>query len=126
MYQIFYKLLIGTVSPVNCSREYISSFELNGIYFTCKPRFQNIFCKIIFKISKKSISGRNGEGCDDVDGSGDVDNFCEQSVYGCCPDNVTPAEGPNNKGCTKVTTPKPEPEPGTTGMFIYTISDGYL
>lgn len=35
---------------------------------------------------------------------------CVVTVYRCCPDGVTPAKGPNNKGCPALlTTPPPVP-----------------
>lgn len=44
-------------------------------------------------------AGPNFEGCD-LDGrpSGD---FCNETVYGCCPDGETPAQGANYDGCPR-------------------------
>jgi hypothetical protein len=71
-------------------------------------------------------SGPDDEGC--PEGSGSV---CEESVFGCCPDGVTPANRPNQGGCDVETRPLPEtlttetpqlitkqPDPGTTAIEI--------
>lgn len=52
------------------------------------------------------ISGIDGKGCDreanyfndESSGSGFIAE-CELSVYGCCPNSRTPAEGPSHQGC---------------------------
>ncbi|XP_013398726.1 papilin isoform X2 [Lingula anatina] len=43
----------------------------------------------------------NGAGCED--GSGEVEE-CENTIYGCCDDGVTAAQGPQREGCLTVTT----------------------
>lgn len=51
--------------------------------------------------------GPGQDGCEV--GSGDEDNFCEQSVYQCCADGVTPAQGPNKEGCAEYVPPTRKP-----------------
>ncbi len=43
------------------------------------------------------VAGPHGSGCEE--GSGAV---CEDSEFGCCPDGVTPAEGPGHSGCNAI------------------------
>lgn len=62
----------------------------------------------IWKYSLFNLSGRNGEGCDkktkvfddeSSGSSGDPDDGCQLSAYGCCPDGRTTAGGHNHQGC---------------------------
>ena len=50
--------------------------------------------------------GPDYEGCDPV-GSGDEP--CHDSYYGCCPDGVTMATGPDGQGCQSEATTTPAP-----------------
>ena len=43
--------------------------------------------------------GPNQEGCEEIEISSGDGAECDQSTYGCCPDGVTAATGPNNRGC---------------------------
>ena len=45
------------------------------------------------------ISGPNQEGCEEIEISSGDGADCDQSTYGCCPDGVTIATGPNDEGC---------------------------
>ena len=50
--------------------------------------------------------GANGEGCalrqEEGESSGEVPEGCQSSMYGCCPDGRTSAEGPNHRGCNGI------------------------
>ena len=47
-------------------------------------------------------SGPNQEGCEEIEISSGDGAECDQSTYGCCPDGVTAATGPSNRGCYAV------------------------
>lgn len=43
-------------------------------------------------------TGPNFQGCFVCEGSGECDS-CNDTTYGCCPDNLRAASGPNFQGC---------------------------
>lgn len=57
-------------------------------------------------------TGPDNEGCfqcesDDTDGSGSGSgpvecNSCDDTKYGCCPDNLRAAKGPDGEGCEAI------------------------
>lgn len=52
--------------------------------------------------ASECISGPNQEGCEEIEISSGEGEPCDQSTYGCCPDGVTMATGPNEQGCYSV------------------------
>ena len=51
---------------------------------------------------RPSSAGPNGTGCaEEEESSGEV-SLCLQSLFGCCDDGKTFAEGPNEEGCNEI------------------------
>lgn len=66
----------------------------DGIFYANDCYFQEASCKLRKKLLKEPL-----ENCKQ---SIDAVSHCSTSAYGCCPDKVTPSQGPKNAGCFNV------------------------
>ena len=59
----------------------------------------------IYKCTCCFCVGPEYKGCEE--GSGEPTEICQDSAYGCCPDKLTPATGPNEEGCNDISVVTP-------------------